>query len=146
MRTIGIGGRRSAQAALQVAHGGMPVLPLDGDRTKIEETKGSSGRSASSASRISHTHELAPRGLEVHPVTISLSLARVAATNSNDRYRSSWSAKAAGSSASEGIRNGMVLALIPANSMTGNSNPLTRCMVAKRTPLSGFSRPRSRIW
>ena len=47
--------------------------------------------------------------------------------------------QAAGSSASEATCNGMVLGLIPANSITGNSNPLTRCIVAKRMPLSGFS-------
>ena len=33
----GIGGGRSAQAALEMAQGGRPVLPLDGDRAQVEE-------------------------------------------------------------------------------------------------------------
>ena len=32
-----IGRGRPAQAALEVAQGGSPVLPLDGDRTQVEQ-------------------------------------------------------------------------------------------------------------
>ena len=33
----GIGGGRSVQAALEMAKGRLPVLPLDGDRAQVEE-------------------------------------------------------------------------------------------------------------
>src|SRR5271166_3605867 len=43
----GIAGGRSAQTALEMAQGGRPVLPLDGDRAQVEEHKRVIGRSAS---------------------------------------------------------------------------------------------------
>ncbi len=131
-------------AALHRSRGPLLYLP---DHRTAQAFSPPVGVSYSLSSRCPHSGLSRKKELgDPHPVTISLSLALVAATNNSDRSRSSWSAKAAGSSARDATRNGMVWALIPASSMTGNSKPLTRCMVANRMPLSGFSRPRSRIW
>src|SRR5262249_60920309 len=69
-----------------------------------------------------------------HDVTINWSLALVAATNSKDRSQSSCSFLAVGSPSTAAIRSGITLLFTPARIITGNSSPLTRCMVASRTP------------
>ena len=67
-------------------------------------------------------------------VTIKWSLALVAATNRSDRSRSSCSILAVGSPSVDDTRSGTTPALTPARIITGNSSPLTRCIVASRTP------------